>query len=48
MLYVVTMDPREEDITKMLAAGVHIGTSNSDPKMADYIWKRRVVRFRYF
>jgi len=36
------MDPREEDITKMLAAGVHIGTTNSDPKMADYIWKRRV------
>jgi len=38
----MSMDPREEDITKMLAAGVHIGTTNSDPKMADYIWKRRV------
>jgi len=36
------MDPREEDITKMLAAGVHIGTTNSDPKMSEYIWKRRV------
>ena len=28
-------------MTKMLAAGVHIGTKNSDMKMKDYIWKAR-------
>ena len=28
-------------MTKMLAAGVHIGTNNSDLKMKDYIWKAR-------
>lgn len=32
---------REEDIQKMLAAQVHIGTRNADAQMADYIWKRR-------
>jgi small subunit ribosomal protein SAe len=32
---------REEDIQKMLSADVHIGTTNSDVKMKDYIWKRR-------
>ncbi|RYG58925.1 30S ribosomal protein S2, partial [archaeon] len=32
---------REEDIQKMLAADVHIGTTNSDFKMQEYIWKRR-------
>ncbi|KAL6058339.1 structural constituent of ribosome [Balamuthia mandrillaris] len=31
----------EDDITKMLAAGVHLGTPNLDPKMEPYIWKRR-------
>lgn len=32
---------REEDIQKMLAAQVHIGTRNADAQMASYIWKRR-------
>jgi small subunit ribosomal protein SAe len=32
---------REEDIQKMLAAQVHIGTRNADRQMNDYIWKRR-------
>lgn len=32
---------REEDIRKMLAAQVHIGTRNADAQMSDYIWKRR-------
>ena len=32
---------REEDIQKMLAAQVHIGTRNADAMMADYIWRRR-------
>jgi ribosomal protein S2 len=35
------LDPRDEDIQKMLAAEVHIGTTNSDFKMMEYIWKRR-------
>lgn len=34
---------REEDIQKMLAAQVHIGTRNSDSHMQDYIWRRRQV-----
>ena len=34
---------REEDIQKMLAAQVHIGTRNSDSQMQDYIWRRRQV-----
>jgi len=33
---------REEDIQKMLAAQVHIGTRNSDSNMETYIWKRRM------
>jgi len=32
---------KEEDVQKMLAAEVHIGTPNSDFKMNDYIWTRR-------
>jgi small subunit ribosomal protein SAe len=32
---------REEDILKLLTAEVHIGTTNSDFKMKDYIFKRR-------
>jgi len=35
------LDPKDEDIQKMLAAEVHIGTTNSDFKMMEYIWKRR-------
>jgi len=33
--------PREDDIQKMLAAEVHLGTQNLDPKMHPYVWKRR-------
>jgi small subunit ribosomal protein SAe len=32
---------KEEDVQKMLSAEVHIGTTNSDFKMKEYIWKRR-------
>jgi small subunit ribosomal protein SAe len=32
---------REEDIQKLLAAEVHVGTTNADTKMKEYIWKRR-------
>mmetsp|Transcript_415 Transcript_415/g.833 ORF Transcript_415/g.833 Transcript_415/m.833 type:complete len:264 (-) Transcript_415:164-955(-) len=35
------LQAKEEDIQKMLAAEVHIGTTNSDNKMKQYIWKRR-------
>jgi small subunit ribosomal protein SAe len=31
----------DDDMQKMLAAGVHIGTNNSDMKMKEYIWKAR-------
>jgi len=37
----MSLTDREEDIQKMLAAQVHIGTRNSDSKMEDYIWTRR-------
>lgn len=30
----------EDTVLKMLAAGVHIGSNNLDPKMEPYIWKR--------
>lgn len=36
-----TMTPREEDIQKMLACQVHIGTHNLDFQMAPYVWTRR-------
>lgn len=35
------LDPKEDDIQKMLASDVHIGTANLDTQMAKYIWKRR-------
>jgi len=35
------LHPREDDIQKMLAAEVHLGTQNLDPKMESYVWKRR-------
>jgi len=35
------LQPTEDDIQKMLAAQVHIGTQNSDYMMAEYIWRRR-------
>lgn len=33
--------PTEEDIQKMLACNVHVGTRNLDPAMEPYIWNRR-------
>jgi len=39
------LDPKEDDIQKMLAADVHLGTTNLDPGMADYCWKRRADGF---
>jgi len=35
------LQPKEDDIQKMLTAQVHIGTRNSENKMNEYIWKRR-------
>jgi len=35
------LNPREEDVQKMLATGTHIGTKNLEPSMERYIWKRR-------
>lgn len=32
---------KEEDVTKMLAAGTHLGTSNVDFQMEQYVYKRR-------
>jgi len=37
----VPFDPKEEDIQKMLASEVHVGTTNLDPHMDLYVWKRR-------
>jgi len=32
---------QEDDLKKMLAANVHIGTKNVDPNMKRYVWRRR-------
>ncbi|XP_057669375.1 40S ribosomal protein SA [Diorhabda carinulata] len=32
---------REDDVTKMLAAGTHLGTANVDFQMEQYVYKRR-------
>mmetsp|Transcript_3885 Transcript_3885/g.4735 ORF Transcript_3885/g.4735 Transcript_3885/m.4735 type:complete len:268 (+) Transcript_3885:98-901(+) len=37
----MALTQKEEDIQKMLAADVHIGTRNSDHQMSPYIWRRR-------
>jgi len=36
-----SLAPHEEDIQKMLACRVHIGTKNIDVAMKRYLWKRR-------
>ncbi len=41
LCYSLSVIDRDDDIQKMLAADVHIGTTNSDFKMKEYIWKRR-------
>jgi len=35
------LQPKEEDIKKLLAVGAHIGTQNADSTMNRYIWRRR-------
>jgi small subunit ribosomal protein SAe len=40
MAHPAVLNAKEDDIQKMLAAQVHIGTQNSDFMMADYIWRR--------
>jgi len=35
------LNPKEDDISKMLACQVHIGSRNLEPAMERYIWKRR-------
>jgi len=35
------LNPKEEDISKMLATQVHIGTKNLEPSMERYVYKRR-------
>jgi len=35
------LNPKEEDIQKMLAVQVHIGSKNLEPAMERYVWKRR-------
>jgi len=38
----VALNPKEEDVTKMVATQTHIGTKNLEPAMERYIWKRRI------
>jgi len=33
--------PKEQDITQLLMAGVHLGAKNVDPAMAKYVYKRK-------
>jgi len=35
------LDPKEDDVQKMLASDVHLGTANLDTQMEQYVWKRR-------
>lgn len=35
------LNAKEEDVTKMLACSVHVGTKNLEPAMERYVWKRR-------
>lgn len=35
------LNPKEDDVAKMLACGVHLGTRNLEPAMERYMWKRR-------
>jgi len=35
------LDLKEDDVQKMLASDVHIGTTNLDTQMEKYVWKRR-------
>eukprot|EP01101_Sappina_pedata_P011377 TRINITY_DN7654_c1_g1_i1.p1 TRINITY_DN7654_c1_g1~~TRINITY_DN7654_c1_g1_i1.p1 ORF type:complete len:278 (-),score=149.17 TRINITY_DN7654_c1_g1_i1:193-1026(-) len=33
--------PKEEDIKRMLAVGLHLGSQNIEPNMNRYVWRRR-------
>jgi len=35
------LDLKEDDVQKMLASDVHLGTTNLDTQMEKYVWKRR-------
>lgn len=35
------LNPKEDDIAKLLACEAHLGTSNIEPSMARYVWRRR-------
>jgi len=35
------LNPKEDDIAKLLATQAHIGTRNLDISMEPYVWKRR-------
>jgi small subunit ribosomal protein SAe len=37
----VALNPKEEDIQKMLITNTHLGTKNLEPAMQRYVWKRR-------
>jgi len=41
MTSAATLSNKEQDVQKMLAASVHLGTKNADHQMLPYIWKRR-------
>jgi len=36
-----SLNLKEEDVTKLLAAQAHVGTTNLDVSVAPYVWKRR-------
>lgn len=35
------LNPKEDDIAKLLACEAHLGTNNIEPSMARYVWRRR-------
>jgi len=39
------LGPKEDDIQKLLACQVHLGTENLDPSMKRYVWKRNANGF---
>jgi len=39
------LGPKEDDVQKLLACEVHLGTKNLDPTMKRYVWKRNANGF---
>jgi small subunit ribosomal protein SAe len=39
------LGPKEDDVLKLLACEVHLGTKNLDPSMKRYVWKRNANGF---